>query len=75
MHGNEAQMTSKNLIDPVLLKLFNNEPPSVDINSENLAQLHQIFIGQAKMFRDVAVPYVPDAGRSMRRRVRRYLPG
>ena len=45
-------MTSKNLIDPALLKLFNNEPPSVDINAENLAQLHQIFIGQSKMFRD-----------------------
>ena len=45
-------MTSKNLIDPGLLKLFNNEPPSVDIKAENLAQMHQIVVGQAKTFRD-----------------------
>lgn len=47
-------MSSKHLIDPSLLKLFNNEPPTVDINAQNLAQLHQVFIGQAKMFRDPA---------------------
>jgi acetyl esterase/lipase len=45
-------MTSKNLIDPGLLKFFNNDPPAVDINAENVAQLHQIFVGQSKMFRD-----------------------
>jgi hypothetical protein len=49
-------MTSKNLIDPTLLKLFNNEPPSVDINAENLAQLHQIFIDQSKMFSAILIP-------------------
>jgi acetyl esterase/lipase len=45
-------MTSRNLIDPGLLKLFNNDPPAIDINAGNLAQLHQIFVGQSRMFRD-----------------------
>ena len=45
-------MTSKNLIDPGLLKLFKNDPPAVDIKAENLAQVHQIFVGQSRMFRD-----------------------
>lgn len=45
-------MTSKNLIDPGLLKLFNNDPPAVDMKAENLAQLHQILVGQSKMLRD-----------------------
>src|ERR1700753_1491987 len=50
--GIEKKMTSKNLIDPGLLKFFNNEPPSGDIKAENLAQLHHVFIGESKMFRD-----------------------
>jgi len=45
-------MNSKNLINPGLLKFFNNEPPAGDVNAENLAQMHQIFVAQSKAFRD-----------------------
>ena len=56
---------SKHLIDPELLKVFNNAPPAGDINAQNVAMMSQGLIAASKFFQDPAAANVNVAIKSI----------